>query len=175
MKKRIVSESEAAEQIGVSVRSLRLMAACGMAGAPRDYSPTFPTVAELARWFGVSERTAHTWKAAGMPMNPDGTYSQQAVLDWRRNRPNPEPWHATGNRELSPRPATGDLVRAIYRTQRVHLGEAIMNAIDDALPSNGKNSKRREELFNILGNHLAECVPTDEEVEQTLIECWNFI
>lgn len=169
MESTMLSDSEAAEHIGVSVNVLRLWAACGMAGAPWDYSPRFKTVAELARWFGISERTAHSWKVAGMPVESDGTYSQLAVLNWRRQRPKPEPWHATGNRALSPKPATGDLVRAIYRTQRTHLLEAMIAIAVEMFP---KEDKHQAKLIELLAKHLRQFMLDDADIEQLLIEAW---
>ena len=53
-----VSEDEAAEQLGVSALALRLMAAAGCpVGRHCDYGPTVASLAAVARFFNVSERT----------------------------------------------------------------------------------------------------------------------
>ena len=143
-----------------------------MPSPPIEYGPIVETVAALARWFGISERTAHSWKAAGMPCNHDGTYSITAVLHWRHNRPNPEQWHATGNRQLAPREATGDLVRAIYRVLRSHIVVATANVLDDIA---GDDAELRDKLLKSLATHFKAWALTDEEIEQTLIECWPSI
>ena len=48
---------------------------------------TVKTLAELARFAGVSQRTASTWKAtSGFPVEPDGTYSPWRVAQWHAMR-----------------------------------------------------------------------------------------
>lgn len=55
----------------------------GVAGPSR---PSFKTAKQLAAVLGVSSRTIRNWKAAGMPVKPDGTYDLVAVVEWRARR-----------------------------------------------------------------------------------------
>jgi len=40
----------------------------------------------LADAFHVTVRTVHDWVAAGLPRNPDGTFSLQEAIQWRLER-----------------------------------------------------------------------------------------
>ena len=138
------------------------------------------SLAEVAKFFSVSERTAASWRAKGMPGQP-GNYPLTKILNWRRQQPDGEAWF-TGNPKLKPRPATGDLCRAIYKVFRSEIPQAAARAKEeficavftDDLPEDDR--KAIEFGFDCATEkHFSAMCLTDEEIERRLAESWHIV
>ena len=172
--------AKAAADGGLSVMALRAIFAATGAPCPIDYGPTVGSLAQVGIHFGVSERTVANWKARGMPGEP-GHYNLPRIQQWRRQQNDPEPWHFTGNPKLTPRQASGDLVRGLLRSLRVHLKESAHHALSDfltALDGDGFDEVRELVEFafqTTMIRHFEQYSLTDEEIERFLEECWEFV
>ena len=141
---------------------------------------TVGSLAEVGKFFGVSERSAASWRAKGMPGQP-GNYPLTKILNWRRQQPDGEVWF-TGNPKLIPRPATGDLCRAIYKVFRSEIPQAAARAREDFLRvvfTDDVPAEDREVIefgFDCaMQKHFADLRLSNEEIEQRLIETWFLV
>lgn len=178
----LAEEKKAAEEAGQSVRAQRLwQAAMGVGNGSIDYGPTVKSLVEVAEHFGVSERWVNNWRARGMP-GETGAYNLAAIRLWlRMQRDGQDQRLETGNPDLLPRDATGDLVRAMYRVLRFHLPRAILLAMSDvrrvsiAGATDAARATSERAYLLALSSRLDEFILTDEEIEAILKECWPLV
>ena len=118
-----------------------------------------------------------------MPGEP-GKYTVAAIRRCGREQPKARLDAAllTGSPELKPRPASGGLVRAICRTLRVHLAHAVALAMLDVRHAAGGVSRMSPEqraaeavYLSAIARRLAEFLLSEDDIAETVKECWPIV
>ena len=175
MEKVFDNEKDAAATLGISVLSLRLMLAAGCPyGDFEKYQTVVHSLAAVGEAFGVSERTAATWRKKGMPDSPESGYPLVTIAQWRRKV-------GLDNEDLLPdRGATGDLARARIPYYRYQMLEAGRRAALDIMDFYRQMDRNDEDLVKFayaasLAKHFEDLRLSDEDIESTLKECWKLV
>lgn len=153
----------AADAIGIHEFSLDVLAAFGVPGTPPIYGQIVETLAEVAKVYGVSERTVASWRSRGMP-GESGCFSINHIERWRRVELQDAP-------RLRPEQAiSSDLVRAVFDYLEGEAKFWLISVMEDALQC----GLITEDQCSKLGQKFAEtrgrvCVPIELR-EQMLAE-----
>lgn len=169
-------ESAAAAQLGVSVRSARVLAAgAGTRWDWRDYGgPYVDSYVKLAQEFALSERTIARWKASGMPIETDGRYNVSSIREWARRKG----LIPSTSADLPTQTARGDLARAIFKMLRVDLRHAVIESLEEVkgLVIGGVDAGHLALVVHAcrcsLAKQLQPFCLADHEIEEVVQECW---
>ena len=164
--------------LGVHLLAAKIIVA---AGAPSEDSPyldePLETAADAGVFFGVSERTIHSWLARGMP-GDRGAYFKSRMLGWRKRQPEAEPWHTVSDRSIPAENfhmATGDALRALVRVIRTDLFFAFCDFVEEATSVLGRDKKKLALIQSAFMDAVKPLIANDEEADQIARDVWNLI
>lgn len=166
------AEREAAEQLGVTVPTLRIFAAAIGTGPYPNFA--LRTQRDVAAHFGVSRRTVAEWIKEGAP-GRTGDYRVAEIEAWRKLRyNNPAP-----NPKLPSRQATGEALRAVYRVLRVDIVQAANDALADFLEALDPAPDVKESLeaafLMAIDRHFDQFRLPDADIDRVVQEVWKLV
>lgn len=135
----------AADEIGIQEFSLDVLTAFGVPGTPPIYGQIVETLAEVAKVYGVSERTVASWRSRGMP-GESGCFSINHIERWRRVELQDAP------RLRREQAISSDLVRAAFDYLEGETKFWLISVMEDALQS----GLMTDGPYSQLGQRFAE-------------------
>ena len=161
-------ETRVAGELGISPITLRLWQALGCpVGHWLAYQTRVNSLSDVGTAFGVSERTAATWRSKGMPGSREDGYPIQAIRDWR-----------AGNNKRESENHVARFVDAIFRFFRTEIIESGVAAHEDiASCLDGRDdAEELSELFAAAMIRRFERLRlTDEDIARVMQDCREFI
>jgi hypothetical protein len=157
------TKAEAAEMLGIHEFSVDVLAAFGVPGTPPLYGEIVETLADVAKAYGVSERTVAGWRARGMP-GESGCFSLNHIERWRKAELQDAP------RRFPERAISDDLVRAVFDYVETEARFWVLSVLHGAMESELISEDQRAQLAEKFAESRGRVCPPLELRERILNE-----